>query len=99
MGCAANPDIGLDRGFNKVRAEATYYVYVGAESADLIHRIRLGPGGLTVDQTTAVGETAVETEGPHGHNGSHSRWTVRFYRELQSPWGTRTLYGFCCVYP
>lgn len=70
MGCAANPDIGLDRGFNKVRAEATYYVYVGAESADLIHRIRLGPGGLTVDQTTAVGETAVETEGPHGLNVS-----------------------------
>jgi DNA-binding beta-propeller fold protein YncE len=47
-----------------------YYVYVGAESADLIHRIRFGPEGASVDQTTAVGEIAVETEGPHGFNTS-----------------------------
>lgn len=50
--------------------ENTYYVYVGAESADLIHRIRFGPDGAAVDQTTAVGEIAVETEGPHGFNTS-----------------------------
>jgi YVTN family beta-propeller protein len=50
--------------------EAVYYVYVGAESADLIHRIRLGPDGVSVDQTTPVGEMAIETEGPHGLNVS-----------------------------
>lgn len=50
--------------------EATYYVYVGAESADLIHRVRLDTGGVTVDQTTPVGELAVENEGPHGLNVS-----------------------------
>jgi DNA-binding beta-propeller fold protein YncE len=43
-----------------------YWVYVGAESADLIHRIRFGPGGTTVEKTTAVGELAAEMEGPHG---------------------------------
>lgn len=50
--------------------EATYYVYVGAESADLMHRIRFGPEGATLDNTTAVGEIAVETEGPHGFSRS-----------------------------
>lgn len=49
---------------------ATYYVYVGAESADLIHRIRLDASGVSVDQTTPVGEISVETEGPHGLNVS-----------------------------
>jgi len=47
-------------------ADRTYQVYVGAESADLIHRVRLGPDGLTVEATTPVGEIPVETEGPHG---------------------------------
>ena len=45
---------------------ATYWVYVGAESADLIHRIRFGPSGATVERTTPVGEFAAEMEGPHG---------------------------------
>jgi len=49
---------------------ATYYAYVGAESADLIHRIRLDAGGVSVDRTTPVGEMAVENEGPHGLNVS-----------------------------
>ena len=51
-------------------SEAVYYVYVGAESADLLHRVRLGPEGVSVDQTTPVGEMAIETEGPHGLNVS-----------------------------
>lgn len=51
-------------------SEAVYYAYVGAESADLIHRIRLGPDGVTVEHTTRVGEMAVENEGPHGLNVS-----------------------------
>jgi len=45
---------------------ATYWIYVGAESADLIHRVRFGPQGAAVEKTIAVGESAVEMEGPHG---------------------------------
>ena len=43
-----------------------YWVYVGAESADLIHRIRFGPAGVTVEKTIPVGELSAEMEGPHG---------------------------------
>jgi DNA-binding beta-propeller fold protein YncE len=43
-----------------------YWVYVGAESADLIHRIRFGPAGLVVERTIQVGELPAEMEGPHG---------------------------------
>jgi DNA-binding beta-propeller fold protein YncE len=43
-----------------------YWVYVGAESADLIQRIRFGPGGTVVEKTIPVGESATEMEGPHG---------------------------------
>ncbi|MBX3148022.1 MAG: hypothetical protein KF785_14750 [Gemmatimonadales bacterium] len=46
--------------------KATYWAYVGAESADLIHRIRFGPDGATVEKTIPVGELAAEMEGPHG---------------------------------
>lgn len=49
---------------------ADYYVYVGAESEDLLHRIRFGPAGAVLDRTISVGEIAVETEGPHGLNAS-----------------------------
>lgn len=49
---------------------SNYYAYVGAESADLIHRIKLGPEGVSIDQTTPVGEMAIENEGPHGLNVS-----------------------------
>lgn len=45
---------------------ATYWVYVGAESADLVHRIRFGPGGAAVERTIAVGQSPTELEGPHG---------------------------------
>ena len=43
-----------------------YWVYVGAESADLIHRIRFGPAGLVVERSIMVGELPAEMEGPHG---------------------------------
>jgi DNA-binding beta-propeller fold protein YncE len=43
-----------------------YYAYVGAESADLLHVVRYGPGGAEVSKTFPVGVMAVETEGPHG---------------------------------
>jgi DNA-binding beta-propeller fold protein YncE len=45
---------------------ATYWVYVGAESADQIHRIRFGPDGTKVEKTILIGEIPVEMEGPHG---------------------------------
>lgn len=45
---------------------ADYWVYVGAESADLIHRVRFGPAGTVVERTIRVGELAAEMEGPHG---------------------------------
>ena len=45
---------------------STYWVYVGAESADLIQRVRFGPGGAAVEKTIAVGQSPVEMEGPHG---------------------------------
>jgi DNA-binding beta-propeller fold protein YncE len=41
-------------------------VYVGAESADLIHRVRFGPAGAAVERTIPVGESPTEMEGPHG---------------------------------
>lgn len=45
---------------------ARYWVYVGAESADLIHRVRFGPDGAVVERTIPIGELAAEMEGPHG---------------------------------
>lgn len=44
----------------------TYWVYVGAESADLIHRVRFGPGGAVLEKTLVAGEAPTELEGPHG---------------------------------
>src|SRR5262249_343543 len=43
-----------------------YWVYVGAESADLIHRIRFGPGGTVLEKSFMAGELAADIEGPHG---------------------------------
>lgn len=45
---------------------ATYWVYVGAESADLVHRVRFDAQGTMVEKTIRVGELAAEMEGPHG---------------------------------
>jgi DNA-binding beta-propeller fold protein YncE len=51
---------------NAAKPTATYWVYVGAESADLIHRVRFGPDGATVEKTIVAGEHPTEAEGPHG---------------------------------
>ncbi len=45
---------------------ANYWVYVGAESADKMHRLRFGPAGFVVERTWQIGELAAEMEGPHG---------------------------------
>ncbi|WP_156798943.1 YncE family protein [Gemmatimonas aurantiaca] len=53
-----------------VRAPAAptknYWVYVGAESADHIYRVRFGPTGAAVEKAIPIGELAAEMEGPHG---------------------------------
>ena len=46
--------------------KSVYWVYVGAESADQIHRVRFGPDGARVERTIPIGELAAEMEGPHG---------------------------------
>ena len=46
--------------------KSDYWVYVGAESADLIHRLRFGPKGFVVEKTIPIGELPTEMEGPHG---------------------------------
>ena len=48
------------------RPTKSYWVYVGAESADLVQRVRFGPAGAAVERTIRVGESATEMEGPHG---------------------------------
>jgi DNA-binding beta-propeller fold protein YncE len=48
------------------RPAHNYWVYVGAESADLVHRVRFGPDGAAVEKSFPVGESPVEMEGPHG---------------------------------
>jgi DNA-binding beta-propeller fold protein YncE len=45
---------------------ANYWVYVGAESADLLQRLRFGPGGFVVEKTVQAGELIADIEGPHG---------------------------------
>jgi DNA-binding beta-propeller fold protein YncE len=45
---------------------ATYWVYVGAESADVLHLIRFDTERAVVERTIPVGEMPIETEGPHG---------------------------------
>jgi DNA-binding beta-propeller fold protein YncE len=45
---------------------ARYWVYVGAESADQIYRIRFDAQGAAVEKTIPIGELAAEMEGPHG---------------------------------
>ncbi len=45
---------------------ANYWAYVGAESADMIYRLKFGPDGFVVEKSIPVGEFAAEMEGPHG---------------------------------
>lgn len=68
-GCASTsgtPSLPAALPSSEEAASATYYVYVGAESADLLHRIVFDGRDLSIDRTTPVGELAVDNEGPHG---------------------------------
>lgn len=62
---SAAADLG-SAGLLRDGPSATYWVYVGAESADKIHRVRFGPDGADVEKTVTIGELLTETEGPHG---------------------------------
>jgi DNA-binding beta-propeller fold protein YncE len=46
--------------------KAKYWAYVGAESADMIYRIRFDASGAAVEKAIGIGELAAEMEGPHG---------------------------------
>lgn len=46
--------------------DADYWIYVGSESADRLHRVRFGPEGMEVERSTVVGRLPTEVEGPHG---------------------------------
>ena len=67
---STDSQLGTPAPSDQQSVQGTYYVYVGAESADLIHRVKLNANGVSIDQTTPVGEMAVENEGPHGLNVS-----------------------------
>jgi DNA-binding beta-propeller fold protein YncE len=62
----ARPSNAQVPALKSAKPSATYWVYVGAESADLIHRLRFGPDGITVEKTIPAGLYPTETEGPHG---------------------------------
>ncbi len=47
-----------------------YFAYVCAESEDLVHLIRFGPGGIEILKSIPVGIFPAEIEGPHGINVS-----------------------------
>jgi DNA-binding beta-propeller fold protein YncE len=74
--CASNPPTGnppngsppapISAPAAVSRPTATYWVYVGAESADMIHRVRFGPDGTSVERSIPAGEIPTEMEGPHG---------------------------------
>lgn len=66
----ASPAATASSAAGEAHRAATYSVYVGAESADLLHVVTLGPDGVSVAKTIPVGEMAVENEGPHGLNVS-----------------------------
>ena len=60
----SGPSGGLQAGGSV--PDADYWVYVGAESADQIHRVRFGPDGIEVEHTRNIGRLPTEIEGPHG---------------------------------
>ena len=63
----ASVGIGAAGGYEVVGAqERTYYLYVAAESEDVVEKISFGPGGFQKIASIPVGVFPTETEGPHG---------------------------------
>ena len=46
--------------------QRNYYLYVCAESDDVVEKIRFGPAGFEIIKSISVGAFPAETEGPHG---------------------------------
>ncbi len=66
---------GPERAPDPPDPESTYWVYVGAESEDYIHRIRFGPEGAVLEETlpvsslyrqSSVSDLFTDSEAPHG---------------------------------
>lgn len=66
LGAAAGLAAGLAAQSRPEPPALNYWAYVGAESADLLHRVRFGPAGTVVEKTIPIGELPTEMEGPHG---------------------------------
>lgn len=66
---------------------ASYTVLVGAESADLIQRVRFAAGRAEVTATIPVGESAAELEGPHGLQVSPDGRVLHFSTGHGNPTG------------
>ncbi len=66
---------------------ASYTVLVGAESADLIQRVRFAAGRADVTATIPVGESAAELEGPHGLQVSPDGRVLHFSTGHGNPTG------------
>jgi len=68
LGCAplASPLTAQQAERSPAPPDHVYRVYVGAESADLVQRVRFGPDGAAVERSLSVGQSPVELEGPHG---------------------------------
>jgi DNA-binding beta-propeller fold protein YncE len=45
---------------------STYYLYVAAESDDIVEKLAFGPDGFRIIRSIPVGIWPTETEGPHG---------------------------------
>lgn len=66
LGMMVVPGVLAARQIPPSQPARNYWIYVGAESADLIQRVRFGPSGTVVEKSIPVGELAAEMEGPHG---------------------------------
>lgn len=65
-GCGGGAGPGAGGPSPAAAPDADYWIYVGSESADRIHRVRFGPDGMEVERSTVVGRLPTEVEGPHG---------------------------------
>jgi len=64
--CVAASGGNIDGSTGSAPPSSTYWAYVGAESADVIHRVRFDDAGAVVEKTTPVGDRIMDTDGPHG---------------------------------
>jgi DNA-binding beta-propeller fold protein YncE len=73
--------------------EATYWLYVAAESEDEVALVRFGPEGARVAETIPVGSFPTDIDGPHGivMHPDGSRWYVSIAHGM--PYGEVVAYS------